>query len=96
MMKYKDKRKFNTKKIQTLIYETAKAYTNDLFEMFCDEKYRGKNFTWEKFPEIVASMAMKGIFLNSKDWDNYSDDLKKAIEEKCREITIKLAKRKLE
>ena len=94
-MNSKDKRRFNTKKIQNLIYGVAEAYTNDFFEMFRDERYRGKNFTWERFPEIVASCASTGIFLNCRDWDDYSDNLQKAIKEKCKEVTLELARRKI-
>ena len=95
-MNSKDEKKFQGKRIQKLIRDISEAYANNMFDDFyyCPE-YKGKNFTWEKFPVMVARIASVSSFMYFIDWDTYSDDLKKEIEKAVYEVTLTLAREKV-
>lgn len=37
---------------------------DEWFKDFQNSEFRGPNFTWEKFPNLVSRMAKKSCFLN--------------------------------
>lgn len=53
-----------SQKIQTQISLIAYATVSNLFATFHNEKMRGKNFTWEKFPNLAEKNVKTQIFLS--------------------------------
>lgn len=39
------------------------ATVANMFAMFCNEKYRGGNFTWDKFPKMMAGQCRDQVFM---------------------------------
>jgi hypothetical protein len=39
------------------------ATVANMFAMFCNEKYRGENFTWDKFPKMMAGQCRSQVFM---------------------------------
>lgn len=95
-MNNKDKIFFETKKIQKLINGTCEAYTNRMFDDFYyHPEYKGKNFTWKKFPVMVARIASISSYIYFPDWELYSRKLKKDIEEAVYDKSLILAEEKV-
>ena len=53
----------------------ALAKANSMFHDFYDHpEWKGENFTWEHFPEMVARMAECELFLYYSDSENKKKD----------------------
>lgn len=44
-------------KTEKLTEKLAKGIVDEMYTMFQDSKNRGENFTWERFPKMMKSMA---------------------------------------
>lgn len=57
----------NKDRISLICYATV----SHMFAEFCNDKFRGQNFKWEKFPEIMAIQCeMQVILVNLKGKNN--------------------------
>lgn len=70
--------KFMSKKAKKKLFEKARNYGRimaaRMFEDFLDETNQGPNFSWAKFPNMVASLAEVNVFTN------FAEDIDVAVE----------------
>lgn len=65
------------------------SYISSMFAMFHNPRYRGKNFTWDKFPEMCVTHCQEQIFLSL----NISPKFEKRYKNIAKAISLEIANR---
>lgn len=82
------------KELQQLrIANQCYAVVSDMFATFLDVKMRGEKFTWDKFPDMMASLCPRYVALNVKYLKKDEAEYETKAEEYGREIATRLIKR---
>lgn len=62
------------------------AATSELFASMINEKNRGPNFTWGKFPDLASRLGTSSVLI-SNDWNNNKiEEVKKYASEYCEQL----------
>lgn len=65
------------------------SYVGTMFSMMLNPKFRGENFTWENFPNMVANLCEVGVHLEISS----SPMQKDAVGEYARKMAINYAEK---
>ena len=73
--------------------EVGIAYANGMFSTFSKPNSQGKNFSWDKFPDMCGGIAKVSLFTVFSDdkWYALSEKEREDLEKLCYEITVKKA-----
>lgn len=66
----------------SLVAEVAASKTvASMFAMFCNEKSRGVNFTWDKFPDMMKKFISGSVFMYVADDPEVFETAKRVAED---------------
>uniref|UniRef100_A0A6H2A6K4 Uncharacterized protein n=1 Tax=viral metagenome TaxID=1070528 RepID=A0A6H2A6K4_9ZZZZ len=77
----------------------SEAYAKGMYKDFTEHcEYRGENFSWEKFPDMVANLAKVGLFtcFSDKEWYYLDQDQREELEKYCHNATVRRVKKLIE
>ena len=75
--------------------EVGIAYANRLYADFTEyREYRGKNFSWPKFPDMCGRIASVSLFscFSDEEWSSLTDAQIDVLKNACSKAAIKRAK----
>jgi hypothetical protein len=77
---------------KTRIANICYAVVSDNFAMFCNPKYRGENFTWDKFVDMQADKCRLQVKLQTPESKDPKKDkeIEDLAEKFGREIALKM------
>jgi len=78
---------------QLRIANQCYAVVSGMFAMFLNDKMRGGRFTWDKFPDMMATSCAIQVALNVKHAKKDEAEYEAKAEEYGREIATHLIKR---
>ncbi len=73
------------------LQEIGKTYAATMFQEFSDNPgYRGPNFTWDEFPDLVTRMATSSTFLYFPNTETITQEDEDVVAEAARTTAIEL------
>jgi len=88
-------RRINQKHIQEKIKSIAETYTNNMYDTFQQPGMKGPAFTWKRFPRLAAEQASGMAFIYFSNWDTFSDELRRTVEQQVYDLAVELAQKKI-
>lgn len=76
------------KRHRKLAWNVGVGTAEHLFEMMQNPKFRGPKFTWAGFPDMVAGLAGVQVALPITNWDDWTAEDRKRIENMASESAI--------
>lgn len=71
------------------------AIADDLFKTFQKPGFRGKNFRWNDFHNLVSNFAKSRVGLSVREWDNLNEKQRDKLEQTVAKVAERRAKQLL-
>jgi hypothetical protein len=79
-------------KMPKFVKEYAKAMATQMFEDFKNHpEWRGKNFSWENFPEMTSRLAEVNIYMSRANFMDITEKRQKMIQKWVKQETHRVA-----